>query len=144
LDSSACQTSDVELRPAIVSTESGAELGHARKEKRVIGEGHATREKGSEAIARSGMNGISPIDGTELADDLGPIPSFPPLALDPETGRVRPVTDEEIAARRDAALRMLAALDQITDERDTDENWREVYRNIDSGRPHRPLFQGLH
>jgi len=55
-----------------------------------------------------------------------------------------PISDEELAARRDAALRMLQALDQITDESDTDEKWSEVYRNIDACRPHRPLFRGLY
>jgi hypothetical protein len=55
-----------------------------------------------------------------------------------------PISDEEIAARRDAVLRMLKVFHQITDESDTDENWREVYRNIDAGRPHRPLFKGLY
>ena len=39
---------------------------------------------------------------------------------------------------------LLKVLHQITDESDTDENWREVYRNIDAGRPHRPLFKGMY
>jgi len=69
---------------------------------------------------------------------------FAPLVLDPKTGRMLPISDEELAARRDAALRMLQALDQITDESDTDEKWSEVYRNIDACRPHRPLFRGLY
>jgi hypothetical protein len=89
------------------------------------------------AVPRSSAN-------TELVDELGPIPSFPPVALDPETGRMIPLSREEIEARRDAALRMLKVLDQITDENDTDENWSEVYRNIDAFRPHRPLFEGLY
>jgi hypothetical protein len=84
------------------------------------------------------------VEGTELADELGPIPAFPPLALDPETGRMNPRSPEELDARRDAARRMLRFLDQITDESDTDENLREVYRNIDAFRPHRPLFEELY
>jgi len=84
------------------------------------------------------------VQGTELADELGPIPSFPPVALDPGTGRMIPLSREELDERRDAALRMLKVLDQITDENDTDENWREVYRNIDAFRPHRPLFKELY
>jgi len=107
-------------------------------------QGQATREKISGSIATNGANGSGSIEGTELTDELGPIPSFRPLALDPETGRVLPISDEELAARRDAALRMLKVLDQITDESDTDEEWREVYRNIDACRPHRPLFRGLY
>lgn len=106
--------------------------------------GQKPREKEPGSIARSGANGSGAFEGTELADELGPIPSFPPLALDPETGRVLPVSDQELAARRDAALRMLKVLDQITDESDTDEKWSEVYQNIDSCRPHRPLFRGLY
>ena len=106
--------------------------------------GQATREEKSGPIAMSGANGSGSIEGTELTDELGPIPSFPPLALDPETGRMLPISDEELAARRDSALRMLNVLDQITDESDTDEKWREVYRNIDACRPHRPLFTGLY
>ena len=109
-----------------------------------MGQGQATRQKDSESPATSGVIGPRSIEGTELADDLGPIPSFPPLALDPETGRMLPISDEEFDARRDAALRMLVVLEQITDESDTVERWREVYRNIDAGRPHRPLFEGLY
>ena len=59
----------------------------------------------------------------ELSEDLGPIPSFRPLSLDPETGRMLPVSDEELVARREAALRMLEVLDTLTDENDTDEKW---------------------
>jgi hypothetical protein len=55
-----------------------------------------------------------------------------------------PVSDAVLAARRNASLRMLKVLDQITDESDTDEKWSEVYRNIDACRPHRPLFEGLY
>jgi hypothetical protein len=138
------QTSDDQLRRVIVPAESCAEFNHTPTEKNVMREGHSTRDTESEAIAKSGMNGSTSIEATELADELGPIPSFPPLALDPATGRVLPVTDEEMVARRDAAVRMLAALERLTDESDTDENWREVYRNIDSCRPHRPLFEGLY
>ena len=49
----------------------------------------------------------------KLVDELGPIPTFPPLALDPETGQILPMSEEETAARRDAVLRMLKVLDQI-------------------------------
>jgi hypothetical protein len=98
----------------------------------------------SDSAVKSGANGPRSIEGTELIDELGPIPTFPPVALDPETGRMLPISDEEIAARREAVLRMLKVLHQITDESDTDENWRDVYQSIDAGRPHRPLFKGLY
>ncbi len=96
------------------------------------------------SIGKGGENASVSVEGTELVDELGPIPTFPALALDPETGRMLPISEEEKAARRDAVLRMLRVLHQITDDSDTDENWREVFRNIDAGRPHRPLFQGLY
>ena len=128
---------DVGVREALVS-------GQSPREQNGMVDGQAVRENESGSIVNRGANGSGAIDGTQLADELGPIPSFPPLALDPETGRILPVSDEELAARRDAALRMLAVLDQITDESDTDEKWREVYRNIDACRPHRPLFTGLY
>jgi hypothetical protein len=35
---------------------------------------------------------------------------------------------EERTARRDAAIRALAAIGQITDETDTDEHWADVFR----------------
>jgi hypothetical protein len=96
------------------------------------------------SIAKRGENGSVSVQGAELVDELGPIPTFPPAAVDPNTGQILPMSEEEIAARHDAVLRMLKVLDQITDESDTDENWREVYRNIDAGRPHRPLFKGMY
>jgi hypothetical protein len=85
-------------------------------------------------------------DGREvpLSDSEGPIPTFPPVAIDPVTGRMLPMSDEERAARRAAAIRAIKAIRQITDETDTDERWREVYRGIDEGRPHRKLFEGMY
>jgi hypothetical protein len=90
------------------------------------------------------MNSPGPNPATDLTDEHGPIPTFPPVAVDPTTGRILPLSEEELAGRRDAAIRMLDALDQVTDETDTEENWREVFRNIDAGRPHRPLFEGMY
>ena len=40
-----------------------------------------------------------------LCDDDGPIPEFPALAVDCSTGRILPISDEERAARRAAAIR---------------------------------------
>jgi hypothetical protein len=57
-----------------------------------------------------------------------------------------PISDEERAARRAAAIRVLdlLATGQLTDKTDTDERWAEIYRNIDEGRPHRRLFEGMY
>ena len=81
---------------------------------------------------------------TPLSDAEGPIPSFPPLPLDPATGQLLSMSDQEIAARRDAAIRAIKALGRMTDENDDDSLWKEVYRNIDEGRPHRKLFEGMY
>lgn len=82
---------------------------------------------------------VPPHDG--LCDEQGPIPVFPPAALDSD-GRLLPISEEERKARADAAIRALKALSQISDETDTDEGWAEVYRDLDAQRPHRPLFEG--
>jgi excisionase family DNA binding protein len=65
-----------------------------------------------------------------------------PGAVDPATGRLRPLTDRERRARSEALGRALDAIAGMTDETDTDEVWRDVLRGIDEGRPHRPLFEG--
>jgi hypothetical protein len=83
-------------------------------------------------------------DQDGLCDEEGPIPSFPPIPIDPVTGRILPISDEERAARRAAAIRAIKAIGRITDETDTDERWREVYRGIDESRPHRKLFEGMY
>jgi hypothetical protein len=77
-----------------------------------------------------------------LADAAGPIPAFGPAAVD-EHGRIV-MADEEWEARRAAAVRALDAIAAITDETDTDETWRAVFRGIDEGRPHRKLFEGMY
>ena len=64
-----------------------------------------------------------------LSDERGPIPSFGPARTD-ASGRVL-MDDEERAARRDAAIRALAAIGQITDETDTDERWADVFRGLE-------------
>jgi excisionase family DNA binding protein len=66
-----------------------------------------------------------------------------PSSVDPQTGRLLPLTDEERRERSEALGRALDHVDQITDSTDTDERWAEVQRNIDEGRPDRPLFGGL-
>src|SRR5947209_19676824 len=104
-----------------------------------MGQGHEIPPGESREADLNGETNFGTGEGMKLFDELGPIPSFPALSLDPQSGRMMPLSREEIDARRDAALRMLKVLDQITDENDTDENWSEVYRNIDAFRPHRPL-----
>jgi hypothetical protein len=67
-----------------------------------------------------------------LCDEQGPIPQFPPVAVDPVTGRRLPESPEKIEARRDAALRVLKIVGDITDEHDTQEAWVEAMRDIDA------------
>lgn len=62
--------------------------------------------------------------------------------IDPETGRLLPLTEEQRRARSEALARTIEEIGQITDETDTDERWAEVYRSIDAERPERPLFVG--
>jgi hypothetical protein len=71
-----------------------------------------------------------------LADEHGAIPTFPPLVVDPATGRILPLSTAELSARRDAALRTIKAIRQITDASDTEDNWRDIFRGIDEARLH--------
>jgi hypothetical protein len=64
--------------------------------------------------------------------------------VDTTTGRLLPLTEEELQARREAILADLDENDATTDETDTDEVWREVMRGINESRPHRPLFEGMY
>jgi hypothetical protein len=78
-----------------------------------------------DAIDREGERERWPLwDG--LSDERGPIPNFGPARTD-ECGRIV-MSDEERAARRDAAIRALAVVGDITDETDTDEVWAEAFR----------------
>jgi hypothetical protein len=90
-------------------------------------------------VAGSGGNGLEP----ELCDEDGPIPTFPPLALD-ERGRLIPITPEERTARHRAAMRALAALDKLPDD-DPPDAVIEMMRGIDSRRPPgQKLFEGMY
>jgi hypothetical protein len=80
---------------------------------------------------------------SDLVDSMGPIPAFPPRALD-SMGRLIPISPEVRAARRAASSRASEAIRHITDETDTDEVWESVYRGIDEERPHRKLFEGCY
>ena len=77
----------------------------------------------------------------QFVDEDGPIPNYGPIATDPITGRRIPMSDEEREGRRAASLRIAKLRATMVDEKDTDEFWMEVYRSIDSHRPHRPLFE---
>jgi hypothetical protein len=86
---------------------------------------------------------MSKVDDTtraELRALAGPIP---PSAVD-ASGRLLPQTDEERRARTEGLRNALDQMERITDETDDDATWAEVYRGIDAGRPHRPLFKGLY
>ena len=83
-------------------------------------------------------------DQSSLCDDKGPIPEFPALAVDSSSGQILPISDEQRAARREAAIRALRVISEITDETDTDDRWEEIYRNVDDSRPHRKLFEGMY
>lgn len=61
--------------------------------------------------------------------------------VDPKTGRLLALTDEELDARAEAMARVFSEL-VPPDENETDEQWAEVFRGIDEERPHRPLFEG--
>jgi hypothetical protein len=63
-------------------------------------------------------------------------------AVNPTTGRLRPLTDQARRARSEALGRALDEIAAMTEETDTNEVWRDVMRGIDATRPHRPLFEG--
>ena len=81
---------------------------------------------GTEAEAKAVDQTSPPWDG--LSDEQGPIPTFGPVRTD-KHGRIV-MTDEEQAARRDAIIRTLRVIGDITDETDTDEIWDEVFRGL--------------
>jgi hypothetical protein len=70
-----------------------------------------------------------------------PLSDLPRSAVD-SAGRLLPESEAEHRTRLAELARVLAEIDALTDETDTDETWAEVFRGIDAGRPHRPLFEG--
>jgi hypothetical protein len=46
--------------------------------------------------------------------------------------------------RNDSAIQALIAVEGIVDETDSDEVWREVFRDLDANRSHRKLFEGMY
>lgn len=69
--------------------------------------------------------------------------TIPTSAVD-AAGRLRPETEEERRIRAEELQSFFNELDQMTDESDTPEIWAEIFRNIDEGRPQRPLFRGFY
>lgn len=51
-----------------------------------------------------------------------------------ETGRATPMSDAEIRARAEVAIRALHEIAAMTDETDTDEVWERFQREIDEDR----------
>jgi Zn-dependent peptidase ImmA (M78 family) len=92
---------------------------------------------GLEPLARVSATPKAP----PLADEKGVIPSFPPLRLD-ERGRIIAMGEAEIRARQEALGRVLDAIDN-SDREDPPGLAEKVMREIDEGRPHRKLFEGL-
>ncbi len=79
----------------------------------------------------------------ELCDEIGPIPTFPPRALD-EKGRLIPLSQEERLARSNAAMRALKAIPSIADD-DPPGIDEEIMRGIDENRPPgQKLFEGMY
>jgi hypothetical protein len=72
-----------------------------------------------------------------------PFTEWPHRDVDPRTGRLRPISDEEWRARMEALTRELAEIDAADDT--PDEMYDEILRGIDEerrrqGRP--PAFEG--
>ncbi len=79
---------------------------------------------------------------SELSDDLGPIPEFPPRQLD-EQGHLVPLSPEEARARSEAAIRLLQVMSELPDE-DLPGVEAEFTRGIDENRPPgQKIFEGL-
>jgi hypothetical protein len=77
-----------------------------------------------------------------LADVHGPIPQFPPRAVD-EQGRLIPLTAEERRARSEAVLRTLAVLRDLADD-DPPDTLERLMKGVDVHRPpDRRLFEGI-
>jgi len=92
------------------------------------------------------------IEATGMPSSAGPREAAePPPAewpfrdVDPRTGRLRPISDEELQARYEQLRRELAEIDAQDDT--PDEVYDEVFRGIDEerrrqGRP--PAFEGYY
>jgi len=104
-------------------------------------------------MSKTGQTSASSIQGGDahdraqesagaLADVYGPIPAFPPRAVDGR-GRLIPLTAEERCARSEAVVRTLAALRDLPDE-DPPDTLKRLMRGLDAERPpDRRLFEGM-
>lgn len=82
------------------------------------------------------------VDLTNLSDEQGPIPDYPPLRLD-ENGRELPFSPEELTLRSEIFRRRIKAIDDLVqDPPGSDE---EFLRAMDSHRPAgMKLFEGYY
>ncbi|MEO6810016.1 MAG: hypothetical protein ABI353_12960 [Isosphaeraceae bacterium] len=82
-------------------------------------------------------------DASALCDADGPIPTFPPRALD-EQGRLIPISPEERKARSEAAIRALRAIELLPDD-DPPGSTEELFRSLDANRPEgAKQFEGMY
>ena len=95
-----------------------------------------------------GRRVLIPLDAIERAQALEPPPmSIAPTpardrTVDPATGRLLPLSDQERAARSEALGRALDETAGMTDETDTDEVWDRFTRELDEDRlSDRPRFR---
>jgi hypothetical protein len=78
----------------------------------------------------------------DLVDAIGSIPEFQPRRLD-EQGRLIPLSPEEKKARSEAAIRVLQAMSELSDD-DAPGVEAEFMRGIDENRPPgQKIFEGL-
>ena len=78
-----------------------------------------------------------------LADDEGPIPTFPPRRLDAR-GKLVPISAEESKARTRAAIRLLRTFDLMKDD-PAPASAEDMMRGIDANRPDgAKLFEGMY
>jgi hypothetical protein len=108
--------------------------------------GEVAMSKAGETSASSVPEAAASLGTSEpsgiLADVHGPIPTFPPRAVD-ERGRLVPLSAEERGARKQAILRTLAAL-RVLPDGDAPDTLERLMRGIDENRsPDRRLFEGI-
>jgi hypothetical protein len=66
-----------------------------------------------------------------------------PVPCNDATGRVRPITPEELARNARAIAEFVERMLAMPDE-DPPGAWEEAMRDLDAHRPHRKLFEGLY
>jgi hypothetical protein len=103
----------------------------------------APSPSGEETIVSANVTTSATPPAAPLCDELGPIPEFPPRALD-DLGRLIPLAPEERRARSEAAIRTLRAIALLADD-DPPDTLERMMRGIDEERPpgRRP-FEGMY